>query len=88
MFYKFEIKNFSSRYINDVLASVTFGINTNSFDEEENAFWKNGGILLYFCHVENNDQITTCKYLTDIYHVLLFIICMRESIVLYSSIQK
>ncbi|CAL1688884.1 unnamed protein product [Lasius platythorax] len=37
-----EMKDFSSRYVNDVIASIAFGISTNSFDEKENAFWKNG----------------------------------------------
>lgn len=46
---KCEIKDFTSRYTNDVIASIAFGINTNSFDGKENTFWKNGGILLYFC---------------------------------------
>ncbi|KAL6437874.1 hypothetical protein ACFW04_004300 [Cataglyphis niger] len=39
---KFEIKSCCSRYVSNVLASITFGINTNSFDEKEDAFWKNG----------------------------------------------
>ncbi|XP_029679683.1 cytochrome P450 6k1-like [Formica exsecta] len=39
---KFEMKDICSRYINDVIASIAFGINTNSFEEKENAFWKNG----------------------------------------------
>ncbi|XP_072757476.1 cytochrome P450 6k1-like isoform X2 [Anoplolepis gracilipes] len=37
-----EMKDFSSRYISDAMASIAFGINTNSFLEKENAFWKNG----------------------------------------------
>ncbi|KAM0737251.1 Cytochrome P450 6k1 [Formica fusca] len=37
-----EMKDFSSRYVNDVIASIAFGIRTNSFDEKMNAFWKNG----------------------------------------------
>ncbi|KAL6258724.1 hypothetical protein P5V15_010674 [Pogonomyrmex californicus] len=39
---KGEIRDISSRYVSDVLASLFFGINTNSFEERENAFWENG----------------------------------------------
>lgn len=40
---KCELKDISGRYSTDVLASLTFGISINSFDEKETAFWKNGG---------------------------------------------
>lgn len=42
-----EMKDFSSRYVSDVIASIAFGINTNSFDEKQNALWRNGKILCY-----------------------------------------
>lgn len=42
---KWEVKDISSRYVTDVLASLLFGININSFDEKETAFWKNGATL-------------------------------------------
>lgn len=37
-----EMKDLSSRYVSDVIASVAFGINTDSFDETQNVLWKNG----------------------------------------------
>lgn len=40
-----EVKEITSRYSNDVLASLAFGISINSFDEKETAFWKHGGTL-------------------------------------------
>ncbi|XP_012055740.1 PREDICTED: cytochrome P450 6k1-like [Atta cephalotes] len=39
---EYEVKDISSRYITDVLASLTFGININSFDDNETAFCKTG----------------------------------------------
>lgn len=41
-----EMKNLSSRYVNDIIASIAFGINTNSFEEEHNglSLWENGEI--------------------------------------------
>lgn len=37
-----EMKDFNSRFISDAMASIAFGISTNSFTDEENAFWING----------------------------------------------
>lgn len=51
-----EVKDFSSRYISDAMASIAFGINTNSFDEKENAFWKNG-IVVLLSGVETNKEL-------------------------------
>jgi len=42
---EWEVKDMSSRYVTDILASLFFGININSFDEKETAFWKNGATL-------------------------------------------
>ncbi|KAL0111373.1 hypothetical protein PUN28_012931 [Cardiocondyla obscurior] len=39
---KWEVKDLGSRYSADVLASLTFGVGVNSFDEKENTFWENG----------------------------------------------
>ena len=41
---EFELKEISSRYITDIISSVAFGINTNSFDEKDSSFWKAGKI--------------------------------------------
>lgn len=41
----YEIKDISVRYSTDILASLTFGININSFDDNETAFCKTGKIL-------------------------------------------
>ncbi|KYQ53752.1 Cytochrome P450 6k1 [Trachymyrmex zeteki] len=38
----YEIKDISVRYSTDILASLTFGININSFDDNETAFCKTG----------------------------------------------
>lgn len=45
---KVEMKDLSSRYVTNVIASVIFGINTNSFDEKENTFWKNSKFCTTF----------------------------------------
>lgn len=37
-----ELKDISSRYTTDVIASLAFGITTNSFDEKDVTFWKAG----------------------------------------------
>lgn len=37
-----EVKDIGSRYSNDILASLAFGVSINSFDEKESAFCKNG----------------------------------------------
>ncbi|XP_011868123.1 PREDICTED: cytochrome P450 6k1-like [Vollenhovia emeryi] len=39
---KWEVKDIGGRYSTNVLASLAFGVNINSFDEKETAFWKNG----------------------------------------------
>ncbi|XP_011696504.1 PREDICTED: cytochrome P450 6k1-like [Wasmannia auropunctata] len=39
---EYELKDISSRYSTDVLASLAFGVGINSFDEKKTAFWKNG----------------------------------------------
>ncbi|KAL6259233.1 hypothetical protein P5V15_009152 [Pogonomyrmex californicus] len=39
---KCEVKDISSRYSTDVIASLAFGIAINSFDEKETDFWNNG----------------------------------------------
>ncbi|KAI4495992.1 hypothetical protein M0802_008207 [Mischocyttarus mexicanus] len=41
-----ELKTLSSRYATDVISSVAFGINTNSFDENDVAFWEAGQKIL------------------------------------------
>lgn len=43
---KLELKDFSSKYSTDVIASLAFGINTNSFNENGLDFWKAGGKIL------------------------------------------
>ncbi|EGI64750.1 Putative cytochrome P450 6g2 [Acromyrmex echinatior] len=42
---EYEMKDISSRYTSDVLASLTFGININSFDDNEIAFCKTGATI-------------------------------------------
>ncbi|XP_015186995.1 PREDICTED: cytochrome P450 6k1-like [Polistes dominula] len=41
-----ELKALSSRYATDVISSVAFGINTNSFHENDVAFWEAGQKIL------------------------------------------
>lgn len=41
-----ELKSLSSRYSTDVISSVAFGINTNSFHENDVAFWEAGQKIL------------------------------------------
>ncbi|KAJ8683073.1 hypothetical protein QAD02_018865 [Eretmocerus hayati] len=41
-----ELKDIASRYTTDVIASLAFGINTNSFNEDSLAFWKAGQKIL------------------------------------------
>jgi len=45
---KAEMKDLSSRYVLDIIASTIFGIDTTSFDEEKNAFWKNSKFYTTF----------------------------------------
>lgn len=46
-----EMKDFFSRYTNDVFATCAFGLKVNSFAEPNNEFFKNGIYLFisYFC---------------------------------------
>ncbi|KAL2738804.1 cytochrome P450 6k1-like isoform X1 [Vespula squamosa] len=41
-----ELKTLSSRYSTDVISSLAFGIKTNSFDENDVAFWEAGQKIL------------------------------------------
>jgi len=43
-----EMKEFFSRYTNDVIATCAFGIKVNSFAEPKNDFYTNGKILMNF----------------------------------------
>ncbi|KAK2587190.1 hypothetical protein KPH14_002935 [Odynerus spinipes] len=42
----FELKTLSSRYATDVISSLAFGITTNSFSEDDVAFWEAGQKIL------------------------------------------
>lgn len=42
---KWETKDITSRYSNDVMASLAFGVSINSFDKKDTIFWKNGESL-------------------------------------------
>lgn len=42
----FELKTLSSKYTTDVISSLAFGITTNSFDENDVAFWEAGQKIL------------------------------------------
>ncbi|XP_003424479.1 cytochrome P450 6k1 [Nasonia vitripennis] len=41
-----ELKDISSRYTTDVIASLAFGISTNSFDDNDVSFWEAGQKIL------------------------------------------
>ncbi|KAG4072707.1 hypothetical protein HA402_001819 [Bradysia odoriphaga] len=43
-----EMKDFFTRYANDVIASCAFGLKVNSFTEPQNEFYTNGKYLLNF----------------------------------------
>lgn len=43
-----ELKDISSKYTTDVIASLAFGITTNSFDESSIAFWEAGKLAHLF----------------------------------------
>lgn len=43
-----ELKEFFTRYTNDVIASCAFGLKINSFTDPENEFYTNGRILMNF----------------------------------------
>ncbi|KYM99582.1 Cytochrome P450 6k1 [Cyphomyrmex costatus] len=44
---EYEVKDIGSRYSNDVLASLMFGVNVNSFDDKEIAFCKKAGMTIF-----------------------------------------
>lgn len=50
-----EMKNLSSRYVSDVIAFVALGIDTNSFDEKENALWKHGDFTLFISIIKSRN---------------------------------
>lgn len=60
---KYELKDISSRYSSDVIASLAFGISINSFDEKETAFWMNGGTLRSFYLILSSAKANVCKQL-------------------------
>ncbi|XP_035726462.1 cytochrome P450 6k1-like [Vespa mandarinia] len=43
---EFELKILSSKYTTDVISSLAFGITTNSFNENDTAFWEAGQKIL------------------------------------------
>lgn len=43
-----EMKEFSTRYTNDVIATCAFGIEINSFSNPDNEFYKNGKLVLAY----------------------------------------
>ncbi|XP_055313348.1 probable cytochrome P450 9f2 [Sitodiplosis mosellana] len=49
-----EMKDFFSRYTNDVIASCAFGIKVNSIAEPDNSFYRNGKVLMDFSGVKRS----------------------------------
>lgn len=47
-----EMKDFFTRYTNDVIATCAFGLKIDSFAEPENQFYQNGKILMDFTSVK------------------------------------
>ncbi|XP_055314969.1 LOW QUALITY PROTEIN: probable cytochrome P450 9f2 [Sitodiplosis mosellana] len=66
-----EMKDFFTRYTNDVIATCAFGLKINSFEDPTNEFYENGKILMDFTSIQTwrakydaNDAIAsggTCR---------------------------
>ncbi len=52
-----EMKEFFSRYTNDVIASCAFGLKVNSFDDPNNEFFMNGRKMLDFSGIKRTLRV-------------------------------
>ena len=76
----FELKDLSSRYATDVIASLAFGITTNSFDEKNVAFWEAGSLHTHthtiHIYTHNTHIHTQYKYTHTFTHNTHTCICI------------
>lgn len=57
-----EMKDFFTRYTNDVIATCAFGLKINSFADPDNDFYRSGKILMNFTGFKQAHTGKNCLY--------------------------